>query len=398
MNESYIAEGMWTIPLKGTFGKKAENLFKNTDTILKCGWNVPHSMIIPYEYYNREGGIFYMLDDISEHFRDCEFVAVRSSSPDEDLGERTPGLYRSEKIKHQDRKKALNQLEKVLSSYYRPQAVQRREKNSLEYKGMSLLVQEWIPAAFSGSFSDIGETAVLVFTDPTKGIESMLKPSKMKFFVDLNGKITMNSHYITTYDQEWAMGLRNITNNLPSLKEKGWELEFVINERGKYILQTTPIKKQLRFEVQETENNIFYNKEVIGTGIFRTKGILYLPTTDEFDMNLFDASNKNYCLVTNYVMTSSKSSEMGLNPLTKANNAKAFFCVSPEGRFQGLNSFAAHVEAFVRDGGCCALAGRFTNEFKDTMSGQIGDIPAFLHTNLLIQADEIEQKANVEII
>jgi hypothetical protein len=398
MNEKYKTELMWTLPLNGTFGKKAENLYNNTPVILDCGWNIPRSIVIPYEYYQMEGGNYYMLDDISEHFKDCEFVAIRSSSPDEDLGGRTPGLYHSEKVRHKDRNKAMSQLESVLRSYYNPQAFFRREKEGLPTRGMSLLVQEWLPTKFCGSFSDIGETAVLLFADATNGIEAMLKPSRRKLFVNSKGEIDMNSHYITTYDQQWAKGLRRITNQLPSLGEKGWELEFSVTDEKEYILQTTPIKKQPRFEVISTDNNIFDSREVIGTGTFKTNGILYLPYGGNFDMNNFDKKNKDYCLVVSGGCIS-KAPNNEFNPLTNASNARALIYVNPLGYFSGLGSFAAHTEAYIRDLEGCGLVGKFTNKFKKIMSGKERDTkPLFLKTNLLIQTDEIEQKANMEIV
>jgi hypothetical protein len=403
MREEYRIEAMWTLPVRGTLGRKAENLYRNTGAILGCGWNVPRSMVIPYEYYQMEGGIYYMCDDIAETFRDCKFVAVRSNSPDEDLGERTPGLYKSVKINphatdREERNEAINDLGRVVSSYNCKEAVKRRKRLGLGERGMSLLVQEWLPTAFCGSFSDIGETAVLLFTDTTQGIEAMLRPSNRKLFVDQQGDIVMNSHYITTYDQKWAKDLRRITNRLPSLDERGWELEFVITNGKNYVLQTTPIKKQPRFEVVATEHNIFESREVIGTGSFRTKGMLYLPYGKGFDMRSFNRRNRDYCLVVSGGCIS-KAPTNKFSPLGDASNARALFYVSPTGAFSGEGSFAAHAESFIRNNGCCGLVGRFTNYLKTKMSGKEEDFtPLFLDIALLIQADEIEQKTNVEIV
>jgi hypothetical protein len=403
MKEKYRTEAMWTLPVRGTLGRKAENLYRNTATILNRGWRIPRSMVIPYQYYSMQGGIYYMMDDIAETFRDCAFVAVRSNSPDEDVGERNPGLYLSKKINphaidREERNDAINDLGSVIGSYNSGEAIRKRKRSGLKERGMSLLVQEWLPTAFCGSFSDLGEIGYLVFTDPTQGIESMIKPSRNKILVDINGEITMNTHYLITYDQEWARELRGLTNTLPNLGRKGWELEFVITEGGKYILQTTPVKKQQKFEVKETKSNIFHNRDVIGSGEFRTNGILYLPTTG-FDMQSFDERHKDYCLVVCPHLLTSKASQMEINPLRKANNFRALFCVSPSGSFESVHSFASHVETAIREGECCGLVGRFTNKFQETMSGNITDIhPLFLDTKLLIQADETEQKANVEII
>jgi hypothetical protein len=390
---------MWTLPVSGTLGKKAENLYRNTQTILDCGWKVPRSMVIPFEYYSREGGIYYMLDDITACFPNSEFVAVRSNAPDEDGEERTPGLYVSKKVAIHKRHSACDDLGKVLGSYESSIAEKRRKRKGVQNTGMCLLVQEWIPAAFSGCFSDIGEIGILRFTNPTYGTESMIKPSvRDKLFVNSSGEIVPNTHYFTTYDQTWAKNLRRLVSSLPNLGKKGWELEFVISEQGEYILQTTPIKRQPRFEVRKTRNNIFECREVIGSGMFETNGILYLPT-GEFDMPSFDRAHRDYCLVIcGNVIT--RSSHRGFpDPTNEASNARVLMYVNPDGRFIGLEGFAAHAETFIRESDRCGLVGKFINSFRHEMSGKLDDFkPLFLDTKLLIQADEIEQEANVEII
>jgi hypothetical protein len=399
MNEQYRQDQMWTLPVRGTLGRKAENLYRNTQTILRCGWEVPKSMVIPFEYYQKKGGIYYMLDDITACFPDSEFVAVRSNASNEDDGIRIPGLYLSKKVAIQDRHNAINDISLVLSSYESDFARRKRREKGLPRGHMSLLVQEWIPTAFSGCFSDLGEIGILRFTDPTRETEAMNTPSvRQKLFIDNQGNIKMNIHHITTYDQEWAKSLRNLTNKLPNLNERGWELEFVTVDGGKYILQTTPIKKQPGFEVKETEENIFHSREVIGSGEFRTNGILYLPYGESFDLAKFDRRNKDYCLVVSGGCIS-KATTNKFNPLHLASNARALLYVSPEGIFSGLGSFAAHAETFIREGERCGLVGMFLNDFRIKMSGKDNDYePLFLDTKLLIQTDEVEQKANVEMV
>jgi hypothetical protein len=399
MSDEYKTEDTWTIPVRGTFGSKAENLYKNTETILNGRWKISRSMVIPHEYYSLQGGIYYMLDDISKCFDNSEFVAIRSSSPDEDLGERTPGLYVSEKVRHHYRREAIDQLQRVLGSYHSNAAKRRREEKGIAETGMSLLVQEWINSECSGSFSDLGDSAILTYTDPNAGIESMIKPSLKKMVSDFNGKNNISIDYSNDYDKIWIKRFRELTNSLPQDKDRGWELEFVISKQGSYIMQTTPIKKQPKFEVKETKNNIFHNRDVIGSGIFRTNGILYLPINHELNMKEFDNNNKDYCLVVAEGVLTSASTRTTRNPLLDATNAKVLISVSPSGLFSGLDSFAAHAQTYIREKQRCGLVGRFTNEFKESMSGDfVNSKLLYLDTKLLIQADEVEQKANVEII
>jgi len=405
MQERYTKEQMWTIPTQGTWGKKAENLYKNTQTILGCGFEVPHSLVIPFEYFqNTQGPGYWILDDIQKEFPDCEFVAVRSNSPDEDLGERTPGLYTSAKLPHHNRRDCYESLERVLGSYFSREAKERRKKLGLEEKGMSLLVQEWVPALNSGCFSYLGYGGVLMYTNPTKGIESMIKPSLRKLTTDKEGKIKAPKEGWTTDEEAFTRRLMRLINHLPQVANLGWELEFVrdLNMR-EYILQTTPIKKQERFQVTK-RRNIFQSSDVIGTGLFRTNGILYLPSgfisgIHELHLEEFDSAHKDYCLVTNRGTVITGARTCGINPLPKIHNAKSLLCVSPSGYFESVHSFASHVATEIREREMCALSGKFTGKLANQMSGADSDNNCFyLETKLLIQADEIEQEANVEVV
>ena len=398
-------EAMWIIPTGGTWGTKARTLYENTDTILKHGFKVPRSLVLPYDLFRGEGSFFELMDAVNEHFCDYEWVAIRSSSPDEDLGGRTPGLYHSKAVQHKKedefgrRFEGLDALRYVSDSYFSAQVEGRREMTGLETKGMSFLVQELVPATYSGSFSDIGEIGLLTFTDPKHGLESMLRPSLDKLRVDSKGRIVSNRK-TSTFQQAIAKDLRELASALPDLGEKGWELEFVLNENDKYIVQTTPIRKIPTFDVERTEKNIFNSGDVVGSGVFETKGMLYIPGLDSsFDLRAFDRENEHYCLVTVQPLLMSGNN---LNILREIENADVVICVP---YWISINPFSAHVEQYIREGERCAMIGSFTDAFLKQIGneslnseGGFGSGIAYYDIDFKVQADEIEQKSNIEVI
>jgi len=401
INLEFKIEGNWILPTKGTFGNKARNLYDNQGVIANHGFKIPRSMVIPYEYLAY--GYPAIVDIIHHYFGNGKTVAIRSNSPDEDLGERTPGLYRSEAVElNKDRVGTQDIIGAVVDSYNYYDADFRRKELRLENKGMCLLVQDFIPADYSGSFSDLGETGILTFTNSQMGMRAMTEKPFSKYRVDLKGKIiSKNLMHTHTYEEYIAERLRRLSSALPKLgNDKGWETEFVFNEEGKYIVQTTPIKRQASFVVVPSERNIFDPREVIGRGSFRTNGILYLPFSKPRLVSRVDDSMENYCIVTNY---HGVSRGVGEGSLERARKSNVLICI--EDRFPGLHPFSAHVAQFIREGDRCAMVGRFTNDMNKYLLSS-DDISLsdqhmyglFSPTQLDIQADESLNLVNIEII
>ena len=403
----FIEEGNWILPTRGTLGNKAQNLLENQQIIEAHDFKIPRSLVIPYEFLDVEGPIFVVLDIINKYFPDCPKVAVRSNAPDEDLGSRTPGLYASAEVWHQERGRPGNPnlsyfpLEKVMFSYYSEKARSRRERLGIEEEGMCLLVQEPIQASYSGCFSDIGELAVLTLTDPKEGLNAMQRPSLRKHRVDSQGNITGPGEH-TTYESSLAERFRKLADALPEIGDKGWEIEFVGNEDGFYVVQTTPIAKKEKFEVKETENNIFRYRSVLGTGEIITDGVLYIPLTPNLEELLqFDKTHSNYCLATVHSNVTKSMFNPQDSVLNYLFNASVILDIDDLG---GVKPFAVHVEQYMREGRI-ALLGMFTNELADILvrgedyamdyNRLRGSI--YSPTKLIVKADEIEQKANVEL-
>ena len=395
-------EDGWILPLKGTWGTKAKNLYNNRNIILSQGLMIPRSMPYPYEYLQEADGTFNrVLDSIQRYFPDSPNIAIRSSSPDEDAFGRTPGFYRSHSSYLPDRRRTFFDLESVIESYKSPRALERRKRLGLEERGMSLLVQGLIPdITESGCFSDWGEKAQITFTDYRAGIDAMQRPSKAQFYVDSQGEILSDSNP-TSDQQGLAKVLRKLTDNLPALKDKGWETEFVANNKGVYTVQTTPIEKKRRFEVIPTEDNIFMNIAVLGTGMFRSQRIIWVPwiivRNDESRdlIRKIDSQNKDYCLI---LVHENLNWEVRL--LNEIQNANVILDIT-RGFWEG-HPFAPHVEQYMRESRT-AIAGIFLGDLEKVFPARLAfrkyRTPILVSDSKLeVQTDEVEQKANVRLI
>jgi len=93
MKHEFKQEGNWILPVEGTLGNKAKNLYENREMIDMLDFKMPRSLVIPYEYMRFEGAFYYMIDWMQEHFPGHKKVVVRSNAPDEDVGYREPGKY-----------------------------------------------------------------------------------------------------------------------------------------------------------------------------------------------------------------------------------------------------------------------------------------------------------------
>ncbi len=407
MHEIYRAYEEWMLPNKGSLGEKASNLLENATCIKSQGFFIPRSLVIPCEYYQQLGRIFYLLDDIQEVFGKEGRAVIRSNAPSEDRFGREPGLYISEEINLSDRHEACSGIESVLYSYQSERAQKLRREQGIPELGMCLLVQEKIPAVYGGCFSDIGEYAILTFVDTSKSVKAMSVPFIVQHRVDSNGEI-VDKQETTSYSKLIARKLSDLRNSLPLLIPHGWEIEFLANQEDFYIVQTTPIEKKTPFVVERTSDNIFepFNDEsVLGTGKFVCRDFLYLPNAvmDNHGVKIaaFEKTHKDYCLVTDHVNVH-YANKFRLKPVFEDHIFRYAFgysalidIVQPE-RMQ--SPLAAHVQQALRQGKV-ALAGNFKPEFMNQLLAQyVLNKSSYSPTTLEIQADECKQMVNVRMI
>ncbi|MBW3011739.1 hypothetical protein KY311_00995, partial [Candidatus Woesearchaeota archaeon] len=165
-----------------------------------------------------------------------------------------------------------------------------------------------------------------------------------------------------------------------------------------------PIVKKPKFEVHETESNVFHYRSVLGIGEVHSEGILYVPYFTESEMEAlqqFDKTHSNYCLATLHecITKSWTRQAIGGSVLNYFANPSVILDITKLG---GLAPFAAHVEQYMREGRV-ALMGVFTGELgrfiqADDTFHSLGDLSSsYSPTKLTVKADEIEQKANVEV-
>ena len=407
MHESYRAYEEWILPETGAWGEKARNLLENAACIKSWGLFIPHSMAIPYTYYQQQRGIFYLIDDIQEVFGKEGKVVVRSNAPSEDAFGREPGLYHSEEIDLSNRHEALSGIESVLSSYQNEMAQRLRREQGIPEQGMCLLVQEKINARLGGCFSDIGEYALLTFVDTSKGVKSMSAPFLFQHRVDSNGAIA-DKQMTNEYNKYIAQKLSDLRNSLPRTIPYGWEIEFLANEERMYVVQTTPIEKKSPFRVERTPDNVFVplnNISVLGTGKFVCSNVLYLldAVMDDDCARIveFEKTHKDYCIVTDHVNVH-YANKFRLESQFEDHIFRYAFeytvLIDVVEQIQMMqSSLAAHVQQALRQGKA-VLAGNFKPEFHNLLSVASKNNNSHSPTTLEIQADECKQMVNVRMI
>lgn len=415
MKIDFTDQGNWILPVEGTLGNKAKNLYENTRTIINCGFKVPRSLVIPFEYIgsvkDQEG---FTLDQINKYFPGWKRIIVRSNAPDEDLKFRFPGQYTSEYLWHKDQDYATKLIWDVLASYHTDSAKLRRRIQGLKEKGMCLLIQEPVlndvelfDPDYSGCFSDISDLALLYFTNHEKLLEAMQKPALKKYWVDPTGDI-QESHLVE--EGELAKKLRILTNSLPSIQDKGWEIEFVGSKAGAYIVQTTPIVKKERTEIPKNLENIFNTIDVVGTGAIITDEIIYLPLGMAYSNLMdklvrFDVNHFGYCLVTSKPNVTTNLSLT--NICSYITNPGVIVVINDS--FDDGHPFPPHVAQFMREGRI-ALAGLFKGGWEDIlvkgedywdMLGKYYDSEKdilYSPTKLAIIADEVSQEGIISLV
>ena len=156
--------------------------------------------------------------------------------------------------------------------------------------------------------------------------------------------------------------------------------------------------------MKETEDNIFYARNVLGSGEFNTEGILYTKNLPNLDVvKWFDKTHKNYALATTHQNLCLARSNVNYRILNKVDNAQVIFLISDG--LEGLNPFAAHVETYIREGERTVLQGEFTNKWKKVLLGgnklnSLSDPSKrilYSHSRLNVQVDEAERRYNVRL-
>ncbi len=410
MELGFTEKDEWILPNQGTLGNKAKNLLDNSPAIKAHDFKIPHSLVIPFEYLRAvDDPEQFTLEQIDKYFPGWLRVAVRSNAPDEDKNARIPGQYVSEYIWHKDRWYAKSLINNVLESYDMPSARLRRKQLGLKNLGMCLLIQDIISntpgkfdAFYVGVFSDIGESALLSFGNPSSGLEAMMQKSLEEYWVDSNG---YTEEAESKGLEELAPRLRKLADCLPLIEGKGWEIEFAGNRDGDYVLQTTPIFKSKRLDIPDSVENIFDCIAVVGTGKVITEGILYAPFHPSIEeLVKFDTTHQNYCLVTahsNIVPhgTSRHILNYLANPAAIIDIKDVFFEDHP---------YSIHIKQYMREGRV-ALAGKFNNEFSNAL---VGDEEYHLRrswdnkryreviyspTKLFVKANEMSQKGSIAL-
>ena len=400
MRPSFYESGQWILPTSGTLGNKAKNLLDATETIERSGAKVPRSLVVPFEYIDQFGDKpGFLVSQFDTYFPDWKRLVVRSNSPDEDLAERRPGMYASENVWYKDRAYTGYFVQKVLDSYYEPEARSYRFRHGISEQGMGLLVQELISrdgidfnAPFVGGFSCFGDFAALTFTDPSKGMEAM-KETPLRKYTLKNG-ITPG---ISRMDEEEAAIAAVLGKLSDSLRHDGRDLqmEFAVNQNGVYILQVTPVQKTKKPEIAyDRTGNIIQCTDVVGFNQVQANGMLYVPSVlpgrNEFrtinSAKDFDSGNKNYILATIH-------HNLHQNILSALQNYSAVIDVT-----RGMigNAFAAHVADAIRTNKI-ALAGMFTDDpftqnMEDLMGWNTTEAPLiFYPAHFSVTADEFEE-------
>ncbi len=407
METGFVEKDGWVLPTSGTIGNKSRNLLNNRTRILERGLKIPRSLTIPWEYLkSTEHPEWFVLEQIDKHFPDWRHVLVRSDAPDEDLRRRFSGQYYSELLWHEDRGPETSDyfIQKVLGSYDRRCAMIRRSRLGLPERGMGLLIQPSVSnspdrfdADYSGFFSDIGEFSLLGFTNPSMNVNAMQSGPLRKYWVSQKGEL--ESAPETHDDPVIARGLSALAHALPAIDGKGWEIEFLQNKEGLYVVQTTPVDKRGKVIVPDAIDSIFDARVVVGTDERVVDGVLCVPYLGysisevlngsrkiELEKLIeFDASHANYCLVTAH----NNISLDDLSPQLLQYVMSPSVVIDLETAF--IRSFPPHVEQFMREGRV-ALAGDF--------NGKAGFEPrlarlAYSPTRLVVRANEKTQEAHV---
>src|SRR3989338_7965772 len=419
MQNAFRQEGLWILPHEGTMGNKARNLYVNTPAILSTGFFVPKSLVVPSEYLseakNKPEVVWKTIDG---YFPGWRRMVVRSNAPDEDAGNRCPGLYESVDVWHEDADYGKGLIEKVIHSYNKQSDQLRRKALCLPEIGMGLLVQEPVSedidnfkVPYSGCFSQIGEKSLLTFISDMKihQLDSMKYSPDSLHYVDESGKITGTAQ---PHQHDLACRLHQLANALPRQEGKGWELEFVAKkDKEVYVVQTTPIVRSPPLVMPDNLDNLFRAKEFVGIREKRTQGILIAPFLGGCDalsritshLVDFDVHHKDYCLITNHLNIA--RSDRTTNILEYLKNAAVILDIGGGMRATDEH-YAPHVMQFMR-GGRVAMEGHFMHRMFPTARTLDPDMYLdekrlrgiqYSPAQLYVSVDEINRKGIVSLV
>lgn len=378
----------WILPVEGTLGNKAYNLFANREAIAAAGFRRPEAVAVPWEYLKAvPNPTHFVLSVIDQWLPDWRRVYARSNAPDEDADRRIPGLYSTEHIWHKDRAYVGTLVEKVLDSYRTVVARRSRKMRGVPESGMGLLLERAVSdteADYAGSYTECGGLQKLLFAWPDQMHRAMTFPPKKSYRV-INGRIEAGH---TSEEGEIARRLNDLAARLPRIDGKGWEIEFLVHKREMYAAQLTPVIKHPQVIVPDGVQSIYEVSKVVGTGDYVLNGILWNPlsdmarTTDLPAFEKFDAEHKDYAVLTQEIAIADIERTHGQLFMFLL-NARAFLIIDKKPFSSPL---AAHVEQYLRNTGVALEIGNHLDLPLE---------PAYSPTKLRVIADEASGKAVV---
>lgn len=376
----------WILPIDGTLGNKAQNLFANREAIAAAGFRRPEAVVVPWEYLRQ---VFkpeqFVLSITDEWLPGWSRVYVRSNAPDEDADRRIPGLYSTEHIWHKDRAYVGTLVERVIGSYRTVVARRSRKMRGVPESGMGILLERAVSdteADYAGSYTECGGSSELLFAWPDQLHKAMTFPPKKSYRV-INGRIEADH---TSEEGKIAARLTDLAARLPRIEGKGWEIEFVVHKGEIYAAQVTPSIKHHPIVVPQGVQSFFEVGQVVGTGNYSLDGILHMPPFPNERgiraLEKFDSKQANYAVLTKEVAISSvnrDSSQLFMWLL----NAHAFLITNMQGAAHPL---VAHTRQYLRNTGVAL-------EVKGSWDVPFG--PFYSPTKLRVIADEASEKAVV---
>ncbi len=360
----------WVLPVDGTQGNKSRNLFLHRDAARAAGFKRAKAVVVPWEYLKAvQNPAGFVLSTIDEWLPGWKRVFVRSDAPDEDNGQRIPGLYSTETIWHMDRDYAPELISRVIESYDTIWARRSRKMRNVSETGMGLLLERAVNdvngnlADCVGTYTNCDGLAKILFADPREGHKAMIRPPFKDCLVN-NGVIESTEVFqeerFDFYSGKYvkcgneiveriiAQRLSSLVMSLPKQEGRGWEIEFLAWLSDSYVAQITPIVNHPPVKVPDLES-AFDVKEVVGTGDFTLDGILAVPILGAHDLHGFDATHSNYTVLTTFTALSVLDGS-GARDVLSLLNARAFLIANALYESHHI-SLAPHVEQYLRNTG-----------------------------------------------
>ncbi|MBI3036472.1 hypothetical protein HYY73_01775 [Candidatus Woesearchaeota archaeon] len=376
----------WILPVEGTLGNKAQNLFANREAIAAAGFRRPEAVVVPWEYLKAAPDpSSFVLSVIDTWLSGWQRVYVRSNAPDEDTDRRIPGLYSTEHIWNEDRAYAETLVERVLDSYGTVVARRSRKMRGVQESEMGLLLERAVSDAnvdYAGSYTEFGDSSKVLFAWPEYMHLTMTR-SPMKSYSVTDGRIQADH---TPEEGEIARRLDDLVTRLVHIEGKGWEIEFLVHKGEMYAAQVTPVIMHPQLIMPNGVQSVFEVGQVVGTGDYSLDGVLWTsPFPGEGHIQAlekFDSEHANYAVITEKLAINS-TNRAGGQLFMSLLNARAFLITNI---WRGSSSLASHVEQYLRNTGVAL-------EIRESLDLPLE--PAYSPTKLRVVADESSGKGVV---